>query len=167
MEFKAAASVAGVFAAVPKGFILHGSRSGSQTNSTQQEYVGTSNYARTTPYAFHATVGDDIVAIHMTAKQWGWNARGCSSKYIGVEFAQPVEARTISAAQVRAFCWVVQWARDIWPTIPLNLPTHAELDGTADYGGAYDGKTDVYSRGSPRVDELRGAIYRRLAELGV
>jgi hypothetical protein len=110
---------------------------------------------------WNATVGDDQIAIHMPYHAWGWNARGCSSLYLGVEFAQPVEAAAISDGQVRAFCWFVEQAMRTFPVLPLNFPTHAQLDGTAVYG-ARDGKTDVYSRSSPRTTELVNRIMARL-----
>lgn len=97
----------------------------------------------------------------MSNAEWGWNARGCSSLYLAVELAQPVEAAGISDAQVRAFCWFVQWAQRDWPSLPMNFPTHAELDGTVPYG-PHDGKTDVFALHSPRTIELRDRIKARL-----
>lgn len=153
---------------MPQGVILHGSRSGSATNTTAQEYLGTARYAVNEPggLGWNATVGDDQIAVHMGYDQWGWNARGCSPVYLAVEFAQAVEARSISDAQVRAACWFFQQARARWPNLPANFPTHAELDGTPAYGQR-DGKTDVFSRGSPRADELRARIYARLQQMGI
>lgn len=150
----------------PGGVILHGSRSGATGNTTHQEFLGTANYAVNEPsgLGWNATIGDDEIALHMSTRQWGWNARACSDLYLAVEFAQPVEATPISDAQVRAFCWFFAQARKAWPQLPKNFPTHAELDGTPDYGGYYDGKTDVFSReDSARVFDLRQRITARLA----
>lgn len=161
--------VAGFFNGTPKGVILHGSRSGNTMLTTHQEYVGTGNYAIDQPggLGWHATIGDDEITIHMAPNEWGWNARSASSKYIGVEFAQPVERNAISDGQVRAFCWYFQQARQRYSKLPPYFPTHAELDGTQEYGGTYDGKTDVFTRGSLRTVELRVRIKDRLTALGV
>lgn len=156
----------GAYATTPKGVILHGSRSG-HPQSTQSEFDGTRRYAVNEPngYGWTATIGDDAISIHMAPDRWGWNARGCSPHYLAVEFAQPTEADPISTEQVNAFCWAVRrlW-QPAWPTLPMVFPTHAELDGTAEYGGTYDGKTDVFSRGSRAADKLRNRITARLAD---
>jgi N-acetylmuramoyl-L-alanine amidase len=155
--------VAGAFRFTPLGIILHGSRSGLAGNSTAAEYAGTARYAVNEPggLGWHCTIGDDRIAVHMSYTAWGWHARGCSSLYLGVEFAQPVEAAAISDGQVRAFCWFFQQAQKQWPTLPMNFPTHAELDGSAAYG-VYDGKTDTFSRGSSRTTDLRQRIMATL-----
>lgn len=137
--------------------------------ATDAEFRATATFATTDParLGWNATIGDDIVAIHMSSRQWGWNARNCSTHYIGYEFAQATEADPISDAQVRAFCWLVQQDRAVWPAMPLVLKTHAEVDGTPEYGPFLDGKTDVFHRGSPSADDLKARIVARLAELGV
>lgn len=150
--------MAGVFANTPAGVILHGSRSGTG-NNTAQEYTGTARYAGSgIELGWHLTIGDDIYAEHMTPKQWGWNARAASQKYLGVEFAQATVALPISDAQVRAFCW---WfknvARVTWPNLPTTFPMHSELPE-----GIADGKTDVFPKGDSRGDELRTRIMARL-----
>lgn len=155
------------------GVILHGSRSGraGQPNEAGRhtEFVGTAQYAVNEPggLGWNATVGHDEIAIHMLHSQWGWNARAASNKYLGVEFAQPTEAWPITDGQVRAFCWFVKEARKTWSHLPLQFPTHAELDGTQIYGGQYDGKTDVFRRGSPATDDLRARILAQLGLMGV
>ncbi len=161
--------VSGVFASAPAGWILHGSRSGGAGVSTDAEFRSTAHFATVEPsqLGWNATVGDDVVALHMTSRQWGWNARNCSPRYIGYEFAQSTEAEPIVDGQVRAFCWLLQRDREVWPTMPLVFKTHAEVDGTAEYGGFVDGKTDVFHKGSGLADELRRRIQARLAELGV
>jgi hypothetical protein len=158
--------VSGHYASTPKGVILHGSRSG-HPQSTSAEFHGTRRYAVNEPngLGWTATVGDDEISIHMAPTEWGYNARGCSSKYLAVELAQPTEADPITPGQVNALCWAIRrlWL-PAWPALPLHFPTHAELDGTAEYGGQYDGKTDVYSRGSRAADKLRNRIAARLAD---
>jgi len=157
---------AGQFAAMPKGVILHGSRSGRASNPIGAEYTGTANYEVNNPdgLGWNATIGDGFVAVHMDARHWGWNARGASDDYLAVEFAQPTESNAITDGQVQAFVdWFRRDVQSVWPNMPLNFPTHAELDGTPEYGGYHDGKTDVFSKGSPSTDQLRGRI---LATLG-
>lgn len=161
--------VAGIFTRPPKGVILHGSRSGAVANSTHAEFLGTANYAHNNPdgLGWNATIGDDEIAMHMLSTRWGWNARACSMSYLAVEFAQPVAATPVTDAQVRAFCWFFEQSRRAWPTLPLYLPTHAELDGTPEYGGYHDGKTDVFPKGDFRADALRTRIINTLAKKGV
>lgn len=148
--------------------ILHGSRSGA-LNSTHQEFFGTANYAHNEPggLGWNATIGTDEIALHMSYRQWGWNARGASQHYLGVEFAQSHVYNAIDDGQVRAFCWFFQDVRKVWPDLPARFPTHAELDGTIEYGGYHDGKTDVFPKGSQDTVELRKRILDRLALLGV
>jgi hypothetical protein len=158
-------TVAGVFSTTPAGVILHGSRSGVPSRSIDAEFVGTSNYAVNEPngLGWNATIGDDALALHIPADRWGWNARAASRKYLAVEFAQPVEDVDIVSGQVRACAWFIHEARKRWPNLPLFMPTHAELDGTET--GAFDGKSDVYSKFNPKAELLRSAIratYRHL-----
>lgn len=146
---------AGRFAQTPLGVILHGSRSGAASNPTAAEYVGTAHWAVANPdsLGWSATIGSDIIALHMPFAAWGWNAREHSSVYLAVELAQAVEAQPISDGQVRAVAWFFQQAKKTWPNLPRFFPTHAELPA-----GVRDGKTDVFSRGSARTDELRARI---------
>jgi hypothetical protein len=159
---------ADVFAGTPRGVILHGSRSG-HPQSTHAEYVGTANYAVDEPngLGWNATIGDDEVAIHILSDEWGWNARTASSHYLAVEFAQPTVNDPISDAQVRAFCWWWIETKKMWPSLSKYMPTHAELDGTIEYGGYTDGKTDVFPKTDARATELRQRIISRLVSLGV
>jgi hypothetical protein len=103
----------------------------------------------------------------MDYHRWGYNARGASQYFFAAELAQPIEAHDITDGQVRAFCWMVEQARKVYPLVPLYFPTHSELDGTPVYGPYHDGKTDVFSKGSPRIDELRTRIAQRLEEIGI
>jgi hypothetical protein len=156
--------VAGRFEHTPRGIILHGSRSGVE-HATLAEFQGTALYAINEPdgYGWNATVGEDVLAVHMSVREWGWNARACSDHYLAVEFAQGTVADAISDAQVRAFAWFAAACRNAWPQLVMNLPTHAELDGTADYGGYVDGKTDVFPKADARANELRARILALLA----
>lgn len=150
--------VAGKFASAPTSVILHGSRSGSG-NNTEQEYQGTSNYAMNEPggLGWNATIGDGKYCMHMNMDQWGWNARGASQKYLGVEFAQATADLPISDAQVEAFCAFFAEAKKTWPNLGTDFPTHAELPE-----GIADGKSDVFPIHDPRADELRARIMARL-----
>ncbi|MGE5619035.1 MAG: N-acetylmuramoyl-L-alanine amidase [Sphingomonadaceae bacterium] len=153
---------------VPRGFLLHGTRSGV-SRPVADEFPGAAQYemTRTDGLGAVCTVGDDVVAQHLPWDHWCWHARGCSRYYVGCEFAQGTADDPITDAQVRAFCWVVQQVRAVFPTVPLAFPTHAEVDGTALYGGWFDGKSDVFPKGDQRADELRSRIMAKLAQLGV
>lgn len=147
--------------------MLHGSRGGHQV-TRQQEYDGTRNYAVNEPngLGWNVTVGDDQVAIHMTPAQWGWHARAVSPHALSVEFAQPLESYDITDEQVHAFAW---WLRNYvfvtWPSMRQailddsvhKLPTHAEVENWG-WTGVHDGKTDAFSYGSPKADDLRARI---------
>jgi hypothetical protein len=156
--------ISGTFANQPQGVILHGSRSGSQ-NGTAAEYRGTVGYvSRGTDgtVGWHATIGDDAYAVHMDAGRWGWSARAASQRFLAVEFAQATVDRSISDAQVRAFChWLQHEALPVWPGLPMHFPSHAEVEA-AGLTGARDGKTDVYPGGDPRLEDLRRRIGERL-----
>lgn len=158
---------AGAFTAMPQGVILHGSRSGNAGNSTGREFDGTVNYVRNGTNGetgWHVTVGDGRVALHLTPSEFGWHARAASRSYIGVEFAQAVEAHEISDAQVSAFAWYFQHViRATWPGISLHMPTHAEVERSGETG-RIDGKSDVFGYGSPRADELRARIRAAIGE---
>lgn len=156
------------FYAPPQGVILHGSRSGI-SRSISAEADSTARYAATgaNGLAWTATIGEDAVVIHTPYNRWGWNARRASMLYLAVEFAQPTVDDPITDGQVRAFCWLFQQMRQVWPELPAYFPTHAELDGTIEYGGIRDGKTDVFPPGDRRTEELRRRIGERLAETGV
>lgn len=154
------------YTVVPHGVILHGSRSGKR-QSIAAEYRSTAGYATQTDLGWHATLGERVYAVHMDAYSWGWNARAASSRYLAVEFAQPTEADAITDGQVDAF---VAWFRDValraWPSLPRNFPTHAEVEARGETG-AWDGKSDVFSNGSLRTDELRDRIWKRLLAQGL
>lgn len=152
---------AGRFVTTPKGIILHGSRSGATGNPKAKEYVGTARYEVSNPdgLGWNATIGENRVAIHLDPQAWGWNARGCSDNYLGVELAQATVDEPITDPQVAAFVdWVKTRVLPSWPSLPLVFPTHAELDGTPEYGPYHDRKTDVWPRGDARTEDLRRRI---------
>jgi hypothetical protein len=152
----------GTFAQMPKGIILHGSRSGKAGNPKQQEYAGTARYEQnnTAGLGWHITCGEGTVAVHLTPKEWGWHALENSKRYLGCEFAQATEGEPITDAQVDAFCdWFKVHVLPVWPGIPLHFPSHAEADREI---GVNQGKTDAFRFGDPRMDELRTRILARL-----
>lgn len=160
--FQMPGTTAGPFRRTPRGIILHGSRSGRPELAGHAEFMSTARYAAggAGGLGWNATVGDDEIALHMSMGAWGWNARAASDDYLALELAQPVESVAITDAQVRAVCWFYEEARRRWPSLPAHFPTHADLDGNET--GAYDGKTDVFRKGSPRTKELRKRIMTRL-----
>lgn len=156
------------FLKTPLGFLLHGTRSGV-TQSAEAEWNGTVGYASRGTNgidAWNYTTGPGLVAVHLTPDRWGWHARGCSRYYVSIESAQGTAAQGIDDETVKAICWCVQDGRKIHPGVPLNFPTHGEVDGTPQYG-YHDGKSDVFPRGDVRSDELRGRIMSRLQEMGI
>ena len=145
----------------PEGIILHGSRSGIQGRPRQLEFDGTRRYAaQGIPLGWNVTVGEDAISLHMSPKEWGWNARGASPRYLAVEFAQATAYDEISDGQVRAFVWwILTEVLPVWPSLDLgNLPMHSELPE-----GRQDGKSDVFLRGDQRGDDLRARIGAEIA----
>lgn len=158
---KRTGNIAGTFTQQPLGFILHGSRSGKVGNPKNTEALGCANWCINNPdgLGWHASIGEDLYYVHMNANQWGWNARGASDNYVAVEFAQGVVQEPITDGQVRAFVHFVQHQiLPTYPNIPITFVTHADIDGTAVYGGQRDGKTDVFPKNDPRTAELIARI---------
>jgi hypothetical protein len=154
----------GTFSSTPKGVILHGSRSGIAGNAKQREYEATARYEVNNPagLGWNATIGEGVVAVHLTPKEWGWHALANSKAYLGCELAQATEGEPITDAQVDAFCdWFRLHVLPVWPEIPLHLPSHAEADREI---GVSQGKTDAFRLGDPRMDELRARIMGRLKQ---
>jgi hypothetical protein len=148
---------AGRFTSVPKGIILHGSRSGVAGNPKAQEALGTARYeqSNTAGLGWSATIGERWVAVHLTPQEWGWNARGCSDNWIGVEIAQATVDEPITDLQVEALAdYIKTRLLPAWPSLPMVVHAHAELDGTPEYGPR-DGKSDVFPKGDVRMDDLR------------
>lgn len=151
--------MAGTFAYRPVGIILHGSRSG-QAWSIGREFVSTRNYATSgIELGWNATIGPDAYSVHMTAREWGWNARSPASQtLLAVEFAQAQLSDPITDAQVRAFVhWYEHEVMPMWGALDLSadaaLPMHSELPA-----GVQDGKTDAFTRNSERANDLRARI---------
>lgn len=156
---------AGRFASVPKGIILHGSRSGRAGNPKAAEYLGTARYEISNPagLGWHATIGEGVVAVHMTPQEWGWNARAASDDYLAVEIAQATVDEPITDGQVMALAdWIRTRVLPVWPTLPMHFPSHAEVEASGETG-QHDGKSDVFPRGDRRMDDLRA---RLLAAIG-
>lgn len=168
------AVIQGKFAATPKGVILHGSESGSTTNTVYEEWVGTCKYVQKgalrftktgEPYyvSWNATIGEDIVGRHMKPGTWGWNAGEESALFIGVELAHARTVLSISDAQVNALAWyIADECRGAFPTMPLFFPLHSELPQ-----GISVGKVDLYPRGSVVGNDFRKRLMVRLTSLGV
>ena len=155
---------AGTFATPPAGIILHGSRSGKAGNPPMDEFLGTCRWAvdPESGLCWHATIGPNVWAAHLTAREWGYHAPEHSRRYLGVEFAQPTVNDSITDAQVAAFvAWYRRELLPAWPTMTpaaLLLPAHAEMSS-----GKKDGKSDPYPIGDARLGDLRARIYAALA----
>lgn len=157
-------NVAGLFAAPPLGCILHGSRS-TLRRTVAEEYRGTVNYVRVgaSGLGWNVTVGHDVLAVHMSPRSWGHNARGASRLWLAAEFAQPTVQDEITEGQIAAFAWwFATVARPAWPRLPLSFPMHAELPE-----GKSDGKSDVFPAGSALADVLRARILAELQRYGI
>jgi hypothetical protein len=138
--------VIGLIPIIPKGIILHSTRSGQQYDEIE-EYDGTVGYVRrgADGHGWHVTIGPDRVAMHMTPREWGWNARWHSSEYLAIEFSQSNLGWEISDRQLRAAAWWIKnYVVPIWPrAVATNYVFHSELAA-----GIADGKTDAYPRSS-------------------
>lgn len=155
----------GRFGSVPRGVILHGSRSDHPELSRAQEFDGTSRWAAnpSNPLGWTATVSEDCYDRHIDEGAWGYSAFNASTIYLAVEFAQAVEAWPITDPMVNAFChWYAIHARKRWPTLPLRFPSHSEVEASGEIGHAPSGKTDVFRLHAPRMEDLRARILARL-----
>lgn len=153
---------AGTFAAMPRGIILHGSRSGKAGNPQESEYKGTASYEvnNTSGLGWHATIADHRVAIHLDPHAWGWHALEASKVYIGVELAQPTVDDPITDAQVDALAdWITTRILPVWPGLPMHFPSHPEADREF---GVNQGKSDAFPIGDTRMDDLRARLMARL-----
>jgi hypothetical protein len=75
-----------------------------------------------------------------------------------VEFAQSLPSQPISDAQVKAFAWyLLNVVVPAWPTLPIFMPSHAEVERSGETG-VFDGKSDAFPFGDPRMDDLRRRI---------
>ena len=161
---------AGRFAGPPRGWALHGTRSGRDF-TTAREFDANRHYGVTTQLAFNNCIGDDAVSIHLDAFTWGWHAFSASSKYLALEFAQPGFSgyEPISDRQVNAAAWIIKQHRAAWRgrgvVLPLRLRTHAELEHDGETVQT-SGKTDTFPVNDGRADDLRNRLLLRLALLG-
>lgn len=109
--------------------------------------------------AWHATVGDDEVAIHLEADEWGYHAREFSRDWIGIEFAQATIDRPICDAQIRAALWYLRrCVLPVYPELDLShFMFHSECAA-----GVRDGKTDPFANHSSELADLRRRILETL-----
>lgn len=152
--------IAGHFHSPPRGIILHATRSGKAGRSEADEFGATLKFVASGAggLGWHATVGPGLVALHLPAQRWGWNAREHSSEYLAIEFSQAQLGDPISDASIEAAAWWIEHvARPAWPDLPLNLVHHSELPA-----GIRDGKTDVAPRGSAEAESIRERLRRLL-----
>lgn len=134
--------VEGVFSTQPKGILVHSTRSTSPVNNQLQEFYGTINYVRqgADGLGWNATCGPNILAIHMQANQWAWNAREDSLNYIAIEHAQPNLDGPIDDNTLKASAYYIKhYVLLMYPNININIVHHSELPA-----GKRDGKTDVF-----------------------
>ena len=157
-------NIGGQFSTVPKGIILHGSRSGVSGNPKAREALGCSNWVNNNPsgMGWNATIGENEYYVHMPASMWGWNAFSASDDYLAVEFAQATVDEPITDAQVDAFVhYVKTQVFPIWPDIPLTLKTHAEVEASGETVQT-SGKTDVFPYRDVRAEDLKARILKKL-----
>lgn len=143
----------------PQGVILHSTRSGRAIGE-QAEYEGTVSYVRNGAggLGWNCTVGPGVICEHMDPDQYGWNARGASSRYVAIEHAQARLGDPVSDQLLDASAWYIQhvvYAR--WPNMPRTLIHHSELSE-----GMSDGKSDMALAGSAAAEELRQRLLSRL-----
>lgn len=161
-----AAGPQGSLPPTPRGVIQHGSRSGRRI-SIQEEFESTDGWAANPSniLGWHATIGEGIISLHMPVRNWGWNAFQASTVYVAAEYAQPLEEYAISDLMVRTHnWWFARVVREAFPRIPLHFPTHSEVEASGEIGHAPSGKTDAFSLGSPKADDLRARIVANLRD---
>jgi hypothetical protein len=101
-------------------------------------------------------------SVHMTCRQYGWNARSESPKKLAVEFAQARLSDPITDDQVAAFAhWYAHEVVPVWGELDVDdnsaLPCHSELSE-----GARDGKSDTFLAHSKEANDLRRRIREAL-----
>jgi hypothetical protein len=161
-------SIQGLYSQRPNGVILHGSRS-SRSWSTAKEFESTRNFAARGAggLGWSATIGEEedathgtvpAYSVHMTPRQWGYNARSESSKRLAVEFAQARLSDPITDDQIAAFAhWYEHEIVPVWGELDVDddgdMPCHSELSE-----GARDGKSDTFLSHSAEANDLRERI---------
>jgi hypothetical protein len=155
--------VAGNYSSRPQGIILHGSRSG-QSWDTNREFDSCRQFAANGAggLGWSATIGNREYSRHMTARQYGWNARSDSTRMLAVEFAQARLGDPVTDQQVEAFVsWYYGEIVPVWGLLDLSqdrsLPMHSELST-----GASDGKSDAFLAQSKEANDLRRRIRQAL-----
>lgn len=139
-------NVEGRFVSQPKGILWHSTRSGNANNNESAEFYGTVNYVRdgADGLGWHATVGPNLLAVHMLAAEWAYNAREHSDDYIAIEVAQSLLDKPISAGSIKAAAYFVKvYVKPVWPDMfqSLNQAHHSQTAA-----GIRDGKSDIYRR---------------------
>jgi hypothetical protein len=145
------------------GVIFHGSRSGRAGNPLDAEWQGTARYEQNNPLGlgWHATVGPGKVAIHLPVTVWGHNARAASSRYVGVEIAQPtVNDPLPDSVPVALADYIFDHVWPVWGEV-WHFPSHAELELWGETGQK-DGKSDLYPAGDERMNVFREKVYAQL-----
>lgn len=145
------------------GVIFHGSRSGKAGNPLDAEYRGTASYEvnNSLSLGWNATIGPGKVALHLSPKAWGWNARAASDKYVAVEIAQPtIDDPLPESVGIALGDYIFDHVWPVWGEI-WHFPSHAELELWGETGKK-DGKTDLYPAGDERMNAFRQIVYDRL-----
>jgi hypothetical protein len=146
-----------------KGVIFHGSRSGKAGNPLDAEWLGTARYEQNNPLGlgWNATVGPGKVAIHMTARVWGHNARAASPHYVAVEIAQPtVNDPLPDSVPIALADYIFDHVWSVWGEV-WHFPSHAELELWGETHQV-DGKSDLYPAGDDRMNVFREKVYAQL-----
>lgn len=161
-----AAGPQGSLPPTPRGILQHGSRSGRPL-TYQQEFDSTGRWAMNPDnvLGWHATIGKGMIDLHLPIRAFGWNAFAASALYVAVEYAQPTENYPITDLMVRTHNWFLATiVRPAFPRIPLHFPSHAEVEASGEIAHTPSGKSDVFSLGSPHMDDLRQRIRQNLAD---
>lgn len=159
-----AAGPQGSLPPTPRGILEHGSRS-ARPLTYSQEFDGTVRWAQNADnvLGWTFTIGEGEIAIHLPIRTFGWNAFAASALYLAVEFAQPTESYPITDLMVRTHNWAfATLIRPAYPRIPLVFKSHAEVEHSGETGHGITGKSDAFSFGSPKMDDLRRRIRANL-----
>lgn len=102
-----------------------------------------------------------MLAIHLTPKEWGWNAREHSNDYLAVEVAQANLGDPLGPRTIDTIAWyVVYQVLPVWPTLPMFFPQHSTLPA-----GIVDGKSDLYPKDSPEIAVFEGKLLAAIERL--
>jgi hypothetical protein len=92
---------------------------------------------------------------------WGHNARAASSRYVGVEIAQPtVNDPLPDSVPVALADYIFDHVWPVWGEV-WHFPSHAELELWGETGQK-DGKSDLYPAGDERMNVFREKVYAQL-----